>query len=51
VICSAHATCHDICKKGPSTFSIAEEEIRERFTRDGAAAKDGGRVAVRRPSG
>jgi purine-cytosine permease-like protein len=49
VCCSAHATCHDVCKKGPSTYRIGEQEIRERFTRAGATSTE--RVAARQPGG
>jgi purine-cytosine permease-like protein len=49
VCCSAHATCHDVCKKGSSTFRIAEQELRGRFSKDPARSAEP--VAVQPPSG
>jgi hypothetical protein len=49
VCCSAHATCHDVCKTGPSTFRIAEREIRERFIRRDAKSTE--REPVPQPGG
>ena len=49
VCCSAHATCHDVCKKGPSTSRIGEQEIRDRFTRRDAKSTE--RVGARQLDG